>query len=136
MTANPSDPPDQTSSDNARDKPVTASLSVDEIYSLVADHHRRYTLYYLAFETSGENWTLDGLIEYLQPTLDEMSSRESSVRTHLYHMVLPRLQDAGVVDYDRRSEMIRYWGHPQLEEILVRVRQIEQGHEDPSQEGH
>lgn len=37
------------------------------------------------------------------------------VATRLHHVGLPKLADAGVVDYDQRSKTVRCWDHPLVE---------------------
>lgn len=36
----------------------------------------------------------------------------------LHHATLPRLADAGVVEYDARSNAVRYRGHSELESLM------------------
>jgi len=43
----------------------------------------------------------------------------------LRHSHLPKLEDAGLVEYDSRSETVRYWSQPSLEELLEHVRHKE-----------
>ncbi|WP_231188336.1 hypothetical protein [Haladaptatus sp. DYF46] len=112
---------------------VTADLSYDTVYSLLADDFRRFTLYYLVFEADGEGVAPDELIEYLRTVSEKSINQEDTLRVRLHHAILPHLQDTGLIDYDTRSEMIRYRGHPQLEVVLIRTKQIKEGDEDNGQ---
>ncbi len=47
------------------------------------------------------------------------------VEASLHHMHLPKLADANIIDYDPRSESIRYWGQPVLEEYAEHVAAME-----------
>ncbi|AEH35352.1 hypothetical protein Halxa_0713 [Halopiger xanaduensis SH-6] len=44
--------------------------------------------------------------------------RRRQIRTELQHVHLPKLEDAGVLEHDPRSETVRYWTQPSLEEWL------------------
>ena len=132
MTPPSADPPDDISPDDARDMLVATDLSRDDVYSILADHFRRVALYYLVYEADG-GITPDELTEYLRTTADAETTRKQSLQTRLHHTVLPCLQDHGLIDYDTRSEMIRYRGHPQLEAVLARAQQIERGDSDNGQ---
>lgn len=36
----------------------------------------------------------------------------------LHHVTLPRLEDAGIIEYDARSNTARYRGHSELESLM------------------
>ncbi|RKD94979.1 hypothetical protein ATJ93_1826 [Halopiger aswanensis] len=44
--------------------------------------------------------------------------RRQQIQTELQHIHLPKLEDAGVLEHDPRSETVRYWTQPSLEEWL------------------
>ncbi|GAB3674595.1 DUF7344 domain-containing protein [Halopiger thermotolerans] len=46
------------------------------------------------------------------------AARRRQVRTELQHVHLPKLEDAGILEHDQRSETVRYWTQPSLEEWL------------------
>ncbi|MDS0475793.1 hypothetical protein [Natrinema sp. 1APR25-10V2] len=83
---------------------------LDRLLDLVSSHRRRYALYYLR---KNEAATVDELAEQLatnRETVSESPSTEqlNRARGALIHTVLPRLQAAGCIEYDRRSGTIRY----------------------------
>lgn len=43
------------------------------------------------------------------------------VSMQLHHSALPRLAEVGYLDYDKRSDIIRYQGHPELEALAVAI---------------
>lgn len=52
---------------------------------------------------------------------DEISARDHATDVtaiRLHHVILPRLDDAGVVEYDPRSNTARYRGDRELERLL------------------
>lgn len=108
----------------ARDSTVTDSLST--IFSLLCDSRRRYLLYYL--------FTLDGTVVEFEAAVNAVykyeaaereagdhSSRED-VRITLHHDHLPRLANAGVLEYDRRQGTIRFTEPSVLEEWAEHAR--------------
>ena len=51
---------------------------------------------------------------------ERMGERPSQdhVEASLYHLHLPKMADAGILDYDPRSREFRYWSHDRLESLL------------------
>ena len=119
---------------------VTPSL--DEIFDLLSNRRRRYALYYLHDQPDGVA-TIDELADavvtrqYVESSTEGSSAsdeqlefdsdadtdsrleqRRQQVLMELQHTHLPKLEDAGVLEHDQRSEMIRYWNQPSLEEWL------------------
>jgi len=43
----------------------------------------------------------------------------------LQHIHLPKLEDAGILEQDPRSETVRYWGQPSVEEWLEHAQHKE-----------
>lgn len=95
----------------------TQSEPLDELLTLLADQHRRDTLLY--FQDSPKN------VASVQDLANEISKEDhggtEQIVLQLHHSILPRLADAGAVDYDAGSQMIRYRGHSELETLLVSI---------------
>ncbi|SDJ59724.1 DUF7344 domain-containing protein [Natronorubrum texcoconense] len=128
---------------------ITAEVtpSLDLIFDLLSNRRRRYALYYMhdqpdGVATLGELVTAivalqqaDSSEEAAIPdetdTGDETDSeanydqRQLRIRTELKHTHLPKLEDAGILDHDRRSETVRYWNQPSLEEWLEHAKHKE-----------
>ena len=97
--------------------------SFDELFDLLAESRRRYALYTLI-------GTEDGLAEVEQladdvamweaRTGDEpiTDARHEAIAEELRETHLPRLAEADIVEYDDRSDIVRYWRQPTLEEYL------------------
>lgn len=45
------------------------------------------------------------------------ADRSDAVKIELHHTHLPKLAASGVIDYDARTETVRYHGHPEHERI-------------------
>ncbi len=98
--------------------------SLDLVFGLLSNRHRRYVLYYLQSQTD-DVATIDELAHHVL-TLDEdlepsVDNRRQVVMS-LQHTHLPKLEDIGVVEHDARSETVRYWTQPSLEELLDHAR--------------
>lgn len=92
---------------------------VDTALRLLADDTRRYALALLSATPDGVA-SLSELVDCVATRSPAIEDREeASIRLH--HLVLPRLADAGVIDYDPRSETVRYYGEPALEALLDSV---------------
>jgi len=95
---------------------------VSAAFDLLSDARRRGVLY--AAER-GEQTTVEELAERISTWLSdgEGARRDSSVRLSLIHTHLPKLADAGVVEYDRERGTVELaGGATDLEPYLACVR--------------
>jgi hypothetical protein len=93
---------------------------LNHIFEVLAHEHRRYVLYCL-LEDDRSVVTLDDLVDYVATydanvTHPVSDSEREKLATELDVVHLPKLDDVGTIEYDRRSEMIRYDQNPSLEE--------------------
>ena len=85
--------------------------ALDVLLEVIADRRRRYALYYL---TENPITDVETVLDYVAAQeADEWA--ESDVREELlqlkvafHHTHLPKLEDAGVIEYDERTNAIRY----------------------------
>ncbi|WP_425556801.1 DUF7344 domain-containing protein [Haladaptatus pallidirubidus] len=96
--------------------PSSSTLALSTAFKLLANVYRRHILHYF-YGTEVESATLSELSSHVQTTLAE-ECEEYRIRLRLHHQHLPKLADHNVIDYDRRSETVRYWGSSQLETLL------------------
>lgn len=99
----------------------TEHLSKEQVVGLLRHKQRRSIIRYFNQKTT-DCTSVDDLVEYIVSS-DSRSGTTSTehrerVRIGLFHNHLPRLADAGVLEYDQRSETVRYWGDSQLETLL------------------
>lgn len=97
--------------------------SLDTVFDLLANRRRRYVLYCLA---DGDEETVLKVEEIAaqiaswerewNATASEDAAARRTVRIDLHHNHLPRLDDAGLIEYDARTETIRSWVTPTLEQ--------------------
>ena len=74
------------------------SPQLDATLELLSDQRRRYVLYYL--REQGNPVSVDELADRVTMWENEPSIDRSKIRADLHHSQLPRLDDAGVVDFD------------------------------------
>ncbi|SER18580.1 DUF7344 domain-containing protein [Natrinema salaciae] len=95
---------------------------LDEFLRVVSDRRRRCALYSLA---SGDPQTVDALATHVAARLERTSpdavseSQRDAVRVMLVHADIPRLEETGVVSYDRRTETLRLDYPPARIETLL-----------------
>lgn len=94
---------------------------LDTVFDLLGDQRRRLLLrffYVNGFETA----TFDEVASYIKRWESRMVGRseppDDDVELTLVHVHLPRLETAGVVEFDRATATIRYDGTESLERIL------------------
>lgn len=110
-------------SSNTCDGPVGIT-SVEQVFSLLSAENTRHVLLYF-YDSSESVASLDQLADCVASHRDEHSPGDpDDVATVLHHSTLPKLADAGVVDYDRRHHTVRYWGHPTVDAHLTHVTEI------------
>lgn len=97
----------------------------DVIFDVLSVARRRYLIYYLL--------TLDGNVAELEAAVNAVCRYEAAgtegddaprenVRIDLHYTQVPRLAEAGILDYDRRQRTIRFRGDPALEEWAEHAR--------------
>ncbi|WP_224449685.1 DUF7344 domain-containing protein [Haloprofundus salilacus] len=110
-----------------RDSRVTENL--DTIFELLSITRLRYVLYYL-YSMDDEVAELEDVVhavcayEVAGTEPDEPPSREQ-VKLDVHHSKLPRLDEAGIIDYDSRQNELRFYHSPSLEEWLEHARHME-----------
>ncbi|SFS46911.1 DUF7344 domain-containing protein [Halostagnicola kamekurae] len=106
----------------------TQTISTETVLHLVADPRRRTILHQLR-ENGG---VIE--IEALADVVAERTARSSPIeetdpptartddqrltRAELHHTHLPKLADAGVIEYDSRTGTVRYRSHDRVEALL------------------
>lgn len=91
-------------------------VNYDRVFEVLADRQRRVLLRRLVDE---EIAGVDDLADAISERVDEPRSQ---VRLGLVHTHLPKLDETAIVDYDRRSETVRYYEHDFLEYVLDRTK--------------
>ncbi|ODR80338.1 hypothetical protein BG842_07715 [Haladaptatus sp. W1] len=99
------------------------------LYKLLADHQRRALLQYL--RNTEAPMPISALVTALTQRDEHVSPDEpTNTEIAVHHIHLPKLADAGVIEYDQSAQQATYSASPQvdalLEEMLVTVSTGEQ----------
>lgn len=117
------DDPQPTGLNERFDRPL------NHVFKLLANHHRRHALTYLV-GMDDDTATLDELSGYVaarHANSGNNPGHDDELARGLHHIHLPKLEAAGVIEYDARSETIRYHGQLLLEQALVIAEQLGHG---------
>lgn len=102
---------------------------LDRLFDLLAEPRRRRVLTYLS-ETAADAVALTDLIAAVvarEPDPEGEIDHYEVVAIDVYHTHLPKLEAAGLLEYDARSRTVRYYGHPKLEEFLALANEYDSG---------
>ncbi|WP_083252433.1 hypothetical protein [Haladaptatus sp. W1] len=99
------------------------------LYKLLADHRRRVLLQSL--RDTADPMPISALVtELTQSAGREPSERDVETEIAVHHIHLPKLADAGVIEYNQSDQQAAYSAPPQvdalLKELLVTVSTGEQ----------
>jgi hypothetical protein len=105
---------------------------IDAVFDALADWRRREVCLFFR-ETDVSTATVDELALVLagcEPSgLGDPDGRtHEAFATELAETHLPRLDATGIVDYDDRSDTVRYWGQPTVEKWLEHVTEVDSIH--------
>ncbi|WP_312907039.1 DUF7344 domain-containing protein [Natronosalvus caseinilyticus] len=99
---------------------ITHTISTDTAIHIVANQRRRSVLTQL-IENERNDVGLDVLAKHLSPENPPPDSVETAnserLLLDLYHNHLPKLEDAGLVEYDDRTETVRYHPNERVEKL-------------------
>ncbi|EMA01112.1 hypothetical protein SAMN05443574_101545 [Haloarcula vallismortis] len=94
---------------NTKQTEVPDSLPLDDRLSLLSSHYRRYLLYGLSQYTTPVSLAVltDTVTEFEHGTpVEQYRDERLKIYTALYHNHLPRLVDAGVVQYNQSEDLV------------------------------
>lgn len=113
----------------ARVKGDGGIATLEVVFRCLTDPKRRFVLYYLQ---DNEIVTVNELAEQVAGWESEIppekvdAEHRERIATELVHTHLPKLADALFIEYDRRSNTIRYTDPPALlDEVLRLIAQLE-----------
>ena len=92
----------------------------DEALNLIAEQRRRQIIRYLK-ENDNRQISIDDLATCISEDSDRdrgCINFEKRLRVELYHAHLPKLETAGVVDYDEDRDVVSYQSRDHIEDLL------------------
>ncbi len=104
------------------DSSSSSNLSLNTFFGILSHSYRRLILLSLS-QSENDLATIDDLVTVILAQKSETETsmqrtQDDAVRVTLQHNHLPKLDDAGMIDFDARSETIRYRSHPEVEKYL------------------
>ena len=105
----------------------TAAVDLDELFEVLANGHRRRLLGYFD-DTDDDVGAFSDLVEHVADESDAVSNDDRErVAVNLHHNHVPKLEDANLVEYDPRSETVRYRGGSVVSDWIELARAYESG---------
>ncbi|WP_438267381.1 DUF7344 domain-containing protein [Haladaptatus halobius] len=103
----------------AVDDPNTPTLSHDAIFDLLSNEYRRHILYHF-HEQPQAVATVDELVRHLRTQFDARAAGDTDqLRIQLRHSHLPKLESHGILEYNERSETVRYRDGSEIERLVA-----------------
>lgn len=129
MNDDRSSEPDVESADGIPGRsPDPDPLSTDQLHRLLANSRRRLLLSYLQSHTD-ESVSFEDLVAAIargERPDPGPATHWQRVETDLHHVHLPKLADAGVLEYDPVTRTVEYEPSDELEAALSHCLEIEQ----------
>lgn len=114
-----------SSTDNGA--PQESTVSIEAALELLAQRERRLLLIYLRDSTERVA-TTEELVEHICQREAEQTGEvcdPDNLKSELHHIHLPKLTEEGVLEYDPRSQHLRYDGDKRLERCLEWIKREE-----------
>nr|WP_317176075.1 hypothetical protein [Halovivax sp. KZCA124] len=115
--------------DSSDDQPLgDIPLSLDAILDILANERRRALLEYL-WEEPDNSGSFEEATRYTIAKIGRkrgVQPNHDDILVDLHHRQLPKMVDAGVIDYDIRSQSIRYHENERLEEAYEKIQEFKQ----------
>lgn len=96
--------------------------TVNEVLEVLRHHLRREVVHYFENITDRTAVTFDELAAHVAARVPDRNREELS--TVLLHMHLPKLKADGWLDFDQRSQEVRYYGHEAVPQVLEELTDI------------
>lgn len=105
----------------------TGDLSLDACLELLANHQRR-AIVGMFLDHDRSQAPIDEVIaEIIDVEATKTGERpgHDTIAATVYHVHLPKMAEAGILEYDTRHQDIRYMGNPRFEEVYTTIRELE-----------
>ena len=102
-------------------------LSLDAMLDILANPRRRLLLEYLR-DVPEQTCSFEEVTKYIIKQIAVRNGEQpnhDTIQIDLQHHHLPKLADAGIIEYDVRSQTIRYRQNDRLEALADQVRSFE-----------
>jgi len=119
------DPTDREEAVSDRESPLgderaAVTPPIGTVFGLLADDDRRDVCRFLVDDAANVVTT-----DVIARRLTETERERRRLAIDLHHRHLPKLDEAGLIEYDPRSNTVRYWGQPTLEKWLEHAHHVD-----------
>lgn len=101
----------------------TKRKDLDSILEVFADRRRRLIIECLRQSADGVA-SYDDLVDFVLRHGDGQQESEH-IRSQLHHVTLPKLEEADIIEYDRRSATVRYDPCSVVDDLAEFIEDIE-----------
>ncbi len=108
--------------EQSQPRTVADPPSLDLVFDLLSNQRRRYILYYLNDQQDAAV-TVSELVDVVAEhehrpdgSVSDPDEERDRIKMDIQHVHLPKLEDAGLIEHDQRSETVRYWTQPSVQE--------------------
>lgn len=96
---------------------------LDPLFEAFADERRRLVVQYLRHTSDGIA-SYDDLVDFILRHGHTQQESEN-IRSRLHHVTLPKLEEANIIEYDRRSATVRYDPCSIVDDVAEFIEDIE-----------
>lgn len=96
--------------------PEYTTEEINQRFELLDQYERRCIIHFLQEAETGHVSTSD-VVSYLQKH-DQLTDERDKLKTTLQHQHFPKLASTAVLDFDPRSDTVRYRGDELVEALL------------------
>lgn len=95
------------------------SVAPETVFELLGDHQRRAVFSYLENTEDGQASVSD-IVAYVSQEMGTAKT-PSQIEVQLHHVHLPKMDDAGLIEYANGGQTVQYIGHPLVEDCLCHI---------------
>jgi DNA-binding transcriptional ArsR family regulator len=98
-------------------------LDADDVFELLTDGRRRYVLHHLRSTTDpvSVEELAESIRDWERNSDDEATPERDDVATALYHVHLPKLDDADIVDFEPTAGVVSLCGNVEVVEPYLEL---------------
>lgn len=96
-------------------------LPIDDVFHILSDGRRRVILEYLQRHSQQTVVSSEEIIEYICSVGPSASDSREDIRISLHHNHIKKLEDVGLVEYDRDSKEVKYEADKRVKRWLAYI---------------
>lgn len=96
--------------------------NIDVLFDTLSNNYRREIIHYFENISESSTTSYDNLASHIEDRVPGAS--DEAITSALIHNHLPKLQSRGWLDFDARSNQIRYYGRESSEQLINEVADV------------